>query len=101
MNGIRCDKLSMAVAEVRANPDKYKKDFNTIVTFLTQYIDKKAPTQSVNVTQTRPAKPQKTNTSCSTFRGKIELKKYSQEEYDSMLAAQHQQLYELQRKARL
>ena len=38
-----------------------------------------------SVTQTRPAKWQKTNASHGTFRGKIELKKYSPEEYDSML----------------
>ena len=37
----------------------------------------------------------------STFKGKIELKKYSREEYTSMSMAQHQQLYELQKNARL
>ena len=31
-----------AVTVVRANPDKYEKDFNAIVAFLTQYIDKRA-----------------------------------------------------------
>ena len=31
----------------------------------------------------------------------IELKKYSREEYDSMLMAQHQLLYKLQKKAGL
>ena len=94
----------MAVAAVRAHPDRYEKDFDTVVTFLTQNIDKRAPTPSMkvaSVTQIRPAKQQKTSASCNTFRGKIELKKYSQEEYDSMLAAQCQQLYELQKKARL
>ena len=49
MNGIRCDKLSMAVATVRAYPDKYEKDFDTVVTFLTQYIDKRELTQSMEV----------------------------------------------------
>ena len=53
------------------------------------------------VTQTRPTKWQKTSASCSTFREKIELKEYTQEDYDSMLVAQHQELYELQKKARL
>ena len=37
----------------------------------------------------------------SPFKGKIELKKYSREEYDSMSTAQCQHLYELQKKARL
>ena len=99
LNGIRCDKLSTAVALVKVHPDKYKKDFDAVVAFLTQYIDKRTPTPSVkiaSVTQTRPAKQQKTSVSCGTFKGTIVLKKYSWEEYDSMLAAQHHQLYELQ-----
>ena len=53
----------------------------------------------VSVTQTRPAKQKKT--SHSTFRGKIKLKKYSREEYDTMSLAQCQQLYELQKKIEL
>ena len=70
--------MSTAVAAVRTHQDKYKKDFDTVVAFLTQYIDKKAPTQSVkvvSVTKTRPAKRQKTSACHSTFRVKIELKK--------------------------
>ena len=86
--------MSTAVAAVRAHPDKYKKDFDAVVAFLTQYIDMKAPTASVKVafvTQIRPAKRQKNSTSRGMFSGKIELKKYSREEYGSMSAAQHQQ----------
>ena len=96
--------MSMAVATVRAHPGKYEKDFDTVVAFLTQYTGKKAPTSSVKVafvTQTRPAKRQKTSTSHGIFRRKIELKKYSREEYDSMSAAQCQQLYELWKRAGL
>ena len=69
----------MAVATVRAHPGKYEKDFDAVVAFLIQYIDKNALTPSMkvaSVTQTRPAKRQKTSTSCGTFRGKIELKKW-------------------------
>ena len=87
LNGIRCNKLSTAVATVRAHPDRYKKDFDAVVAFLSKNIDKKAPTPSVkvaSVTQTRPAKRQRTSTRHGTFRVKIELRKYSQEEYDSM-----------------
>ena len=65
---------------VRAHPDRYKKDFDAVVTFLFQYIDRKALTPSVKVafiTQTRPAKRQKTSASCNIFKGKIELRKYS------------------------
>ena len=47
MNGIRCDKLSIAVTTDKAHQDKYKKDFDAIVAFLTQYIDKRAPTPSM------------------------------------------------------
>ena len=70
--------MSTAVAAIGAHSDKYKKDFDIVVAILTHYIDKKAPTPSVKVasaTQTRPAKRQKTSTSCGTFRGKFELKK--------------------------
>ena len=58
-NGIRCDKLSTTVAAIRAHPDKYKKDFDIVAAFLPQYIDKRAPTPSVNITsvcQTRHSK---------------------------------------------
>ena len=104
LNSIWCDKLSTAVTAVRAHPDKYQKDFNAVVAFLTQYIDKRAPTLSVkvaSVTQTRTAKGQKTSATHGIFKGTIKLKKYSREEYDSMSMAQHQQLFELQKKARL
>ena len=55
----------------------------------------------VSVTQTRPSKRQKTNARHGTFKEKIELKKYSREEHDSMSMAQCQKLYELQKRARL
>ena len=94
--------MSTAVATVRAHPDRYEKYFDAFVTFLSQHIDRKAPTLSVKVAsiaQIRPAKRQKTGANHSTYSRKIELRKYSQEEYNSMLAAQHQQLYELQKEA--
>ena len=90
LNSIRCDKLSRAVAAIRAHPDKYKIDFDAVVTLLTQYIDKRAPAPSVkvaSVTQTRPAKRQKTSASHGNFRGKIDLKKYLREQYDSRPSA--------------
>ena len=96
--------MSTVVATVMAHPDKYMKDFNIVVTFLSQYINKKAPKPSVkiaSVTQTRPAKRQKTSASHNILRGKIELKKYSQKEHYSMSAARYQQLHELWKKARL
>ena len=68
--------MSTAVATERVHPDKYKKIFDTVVAFLTQYIDKRALTLSVNfasVGQTRPAKLQKTSTNHGTFKGKVEL----------------------------
>ena len=36
LNKIRCDKLSTAVAAVRAHPDKCEKDFDVVVAFLEQ-----------------------------------------------------------------
>ena len=84
--------MSTAVVAVRVHPDMYEKDFDAVVAFLTQYIDKKAPTPSMKVAyigQSRPAKWQMTTTANATFKGKIESKQYSREEYDSMLMAQH------------
>ena len=93
--------MSTVVATVRVHPDKYEMDFDAVVMYLTQYIDKRAPTPSVrvaSVAQTKPAKWQKTNASHDTFKRKNELKKYSRDEYDSMLMAQHQQLLKLWKK---
>ena len=104
MKDIRCDKFSTAGATVRVHPDKYEKDFDAVVTLLSQYINKRALTPSVKVVsigQSRPDKWQKTSTTCGTFKGKIELNKYSRVEYDSLLVAQPQQQYELQKKAKL
>ena len=74
LKGIRCDKLSTAITTVRAHPDKYEKDFHMVVTFLTQNINKRAPTLSVKVAsvdQTRPAKRQMRGASHSTLKRKI------------------------------
>ena len=71
LNGVRCDKLSTAVATVRVHPDKYEKDFDAVVTFFTQYINKRAPILSAKVaslTQTSPSKQQKTSITCGTFK---------------------------------
>ena len=69
--------MSTTVAAVRAHPDRYEKDFDAVVAFLTQYIDKKTLTASnkvASVTQTRPAKRQKISTSHGIFRGLMEVK---------------------------
>ena len=87
LNGIRCDKLSIAVTVVRAYPDKYENDFYPLVIFLNQYIDNRAPTSSVKIAsvgQTRPVKWKKTS---APFKRMIQLKKYSREEYVTMLMA--------------
>ena len=78
--------LVEAVAAVRVHIDKYEEDFDAIVAFLTQYINKRGPTPSVkvaSVAQTRSAQWQKTSTVHGTFKGKIVLKKYSRKEYSS------------------
>ena len=59
LKGIRCDKLSTAVVTISAHSDKYEKDFDAVVAFLTQYNDKRAPTIIVkvaSVSHTRPIK---------------------------------------------
>ena len=79
--------MSTAVVSVRVYPDKYKMNFDAVVTIITHYIDKKGPTTSVkvaSVSQTRPAKWQEMSAICGTFKGKIELKNYSRKEYDSI-----------------
>ena len=71
--------MSTAVDAVRAHTDKYNKDFDIVVTLLTQYIDKRASTLSVknaSVSKTRASKQQKTSTTHGTFKGKIKFKKY-------------------------
>ena len=93
LSGIVCDKLSREVATVRTHPDKYAMDFDADFTFLTQHIDKSAPTPNVNIAsvdQARPAKRHRTSTIHGTFKGKNELKKYSKKEYDSMSMTQCQ-----------
>ena len=59
LNGIRCNKLFTVVASTKAHTDNYEKNFNAVVTFLTQYIDKHRLTPAVKVisiVQIRPAK---------------------------------------------
>ena len=59
--------MSTAVATVRVHPDQYKKNFDAVVTILTQYMGKRAPTLSVKVAyvdQTRPDKQQKISSYC-------------------------------------
>ena len=41
--------MSIAVIAVRVRPNKNKKDFDAVVTLLTQYIEKKEPAQNVKV----------------------------------------------------
>ena len=41
--------MSTAVTKERAHPDKYKKDFDAVIVFLTKYINKRAPTLSAKV----------------------------------------------------
>ena len=82
LNDIRSDKLPVVIVIVRVHPNKYENNFDAVVTYLSQYIDKRGPTPSVKVasiTQTRPAKRQKILAAYDTFQGKIELKKYIRE----------------------
>ena len=96
--------MSTTIAIEWVHPEKYEKDFDAVVTFLIQYINKRAPTLSLkvaSVTQTRPTRQQKTSASHGIFKGEIELKKYSKEEYNSMSNLNCQQLYEFHKKVHL
>ena len=42
LNGIRCD-LSTAFTTVKSHPEKYEKDSDAVIIFLTQYMDKGGP----------------------------------------------------------
>ena len=70
---------------VRVHLDKYEKDIDAVVAFITKYINKRAPTLRVKIAsvgQMRSDKWQMTSATHGTFKWKIELKKYSREEYD-------------------
>ena len=49
--------MSMVVITVKVHPDKYEKDFDAVVAFLTQYINKRAPILSVKVASFRTDLP--------------------------------------------
>ena len=39
MNGIRCDKLSIPITAIHANPDRYEWNFKSVMAYLSQYVD--------------------------------------------------------------
>ena len=49
INGIKCDKISIAIFAVKAYPDKYEKNFDAVVAYLSQYVEKGGLTMSVIV----------------------------------------------------
>ena len=82
--------MFIAIAVCRKSPDRYQKDFDACFAYLSQYVEKNRPMTGikvVSVAQPRPAKWQCTETN-GTFKGKVELHKYSKDEYPSMSSAQ-------------
>ena len=79
--------MSAAVTTVKAHWDRYEKDFYAVVANGDQ--------QWASITQNRPAKWQKTSEVHSTFKERIELKKYLMEEYNAMLMEQKQLWFKL------
>ena len=78
--------------------DVNKKDFDAVVAYLSRYIKKHGPLTSVKeayIAQCKLVKRQESSKTFSTFKGRFELKKYSMEEFQLMLAAQKQEVYEL------
>ena len=51
LNNMRCGKLYTVATTVRAHPDKHEKDFETIFTYLSQYIDERGPKPIVELCQ--------------------------------------------------
>ena len=54
----RYDEMSPDTALVRVNPDRYEKELDTYVTYLSKYVEMSGPMKSVkvaSVTQFRPA----------------------------------------------
>ena len=49
MNGIKCNKLSIVVTTVSAYPNSNEKDFNDVITFFIQYINKRTLILSVKL----------------------------------------------------
>ena len=49
--------MSSSVAAVREYPNMYKKDFDAVVAYLSQYIDKKAPTPCVKAASVEQKRP--------------------------------------------
>ena len=78
LNGISCDKMSTSFVAAKTHSYKYKMGFDPVVVYLPQYVD----------AQSRTGKRHKTSEAFSTFKVRIKLKKYSMEEYNSILAAQ-------------
>ena len=97
LNFILCDKLSKGITTVRAYQINMRRIKCDILTSTYHPMSVK----DGSVTQTKHAKKQKTSPAHSTFKEKIELKKYSIEEYDSMSIAQWQHFYELLHKTGL
>ena len=57
--------MSKEIAKAREHPNKYKNNFDAVVTYHLEYIDKQGQTPSVKVAsivQTRSTKRQKTST---------------------------------------
>ena len=84
MNDMRCNKRSTVIVTARSHPDKCEKDFNAVVTYLLQCIEKGRPIPSimvVSITQTRPVERQKIREANDTFKGQNDVKEYSRSGY--------------------
>ena len=82
--------LETAVNIVWAQPEKHVKDFDTMVSYLSQTVTKEACNmQSLHIAKTRgqQGKPR-----VAVFMGKIELKKYPKAVWNSMSKEQYMQV---------
>ena len=51
--------MPTTVITVNAHPDRYEKNFDTVVVYLSQYLKKQGPSLSVKVVSTTKVKPTK------------------------------------------
>ena len=59
LNGTRYDMSSTEFVTMMAHPDKCEKDFDAVVNYFTQYIDKQGSTPNVKVASIAQARPSK------------------------------------------
>ena len=56
LNGMYCDKLSNLIAAFWVDTDQFERDFNAMIAYITQNIDKKGSTNNCFICQAKAKK---------------------------------------------